>query len=75
MITRPIQRAGDHFVVTIPEDEIKRQGLEEGQVVGIIFTPDEYRPRMRPELRKVMDQFWADHGEDFLAWAKEDMER
>ena len=75
MITRPLQRVGDHFVVTIPEDEIERRGLQEGQIVGIQFTPDDDGRKMSPELRRIMDEFWAEHGEDFDAMFKDEWGR
>jgi hypothetical protein len=58
MIQQPLRRAGENFVVTIPEEEIERYGLKEGQLLGLYLVPLEVRPALRPELRTALDRSW-----------------
>jgi hypothetical protein len=59
MIQQPLRKAGKDFVVTIPEEEIARYGLKEGQLLGLYVVPLEVRPVPRPELRTALDKSWS----------------
>lgn len=63
MIQQPLRRVGDSFVVTIPEEEIERYGLKEGQLLALYVVPLEVRPTLRPELRTALDRSW-EHNAD-----------
>jgi antitoxin component of MazEF toxin-antitoxin module len=58
MIRQQLRKVGNSFVVTIPKEEVERQGLHEGQLLGIEVTPLEVRPVLRPELREALEASW-----------------
>lgn len=58
MIQQQLRKVGNSFVVTIPKEEVERQGLQEGQLLGVEVTPLEIRPVLRPELREALDEMW-----------------
>jgi antitoxin component of MazEF toxin-antitoxin module len=58
MITQQLRRAGNSFVVTIPKEEVERHGWEEGQLLAIELTEIDQQPRLRPELKKFLDERW-----------------
>ncbi|MEA2527839.1 MAG: Antidote-toxin recognition MazE, bacterial antitoxin [Thermomicrobiales bacterium] len=58
MIRQQLRKVGNSFVVTIPKEEVERQGLHEGQLLGIEVTPLEVRPVLRPELREAFEASW-----------------
>ncbi|MEA2593826.1 MAG: Antidote-toxin recognition MazE, bacterial antitoxin [Thermomicrobiales bacterium] len=58
MIRQQLRKVGNSFVVTIPKKEVERQGLHEGQLLGIEVTPLEVRPVLRPELREALEASW-----------------
>jgi antitoxin component of MazEF toxin-antitoxin module len=58
MIQQQLRKVGNSFVVTIPKEEVERQGLHEGQLLGVEVTPLEVRPVLRPELREAFEASW-----------------
>jgi antitoxin component of MazEF toxin-antitoxin module len=58
MIQQQLRKVGNSFVVTIPKEEVERQGLHEGQLLGIEVTPLEVRPVLRPDLREAFEASW-----------------
>jgi putative addiction module antidote len=57
MLTQKIRRVGNSLVVTIPKEEAERQGLHEGDLVGIEVRKMELRPALSPEVQAAVD--WA----------------
>jgi antitoxin component of MazEF toxin-antitoxin module len=58
VIQQQLRRVGNSLVVTIPKDEIERNGWKEGDLVALQLTPLEIRPVMRPEVRKAFEESW-----------------
>jgi antitoxin component of MazEF toxin-antitoxin module len=59
MIQQQLRRSGNSYVVTVPKEEVERNGWQEGQLLAVELTPLEVRPVLRPELRKAIDERWA----------------
>ena len=55
----PVRRDGESLVVIIPDDDAKRLGIAEGDVVEVGLQQLELRPKMRPELRAAFEASWA----------------
>jgi hypothetical protein len=53
-----IRKVEDRLVIAIPEEEIARLGLSEGQLVGFVILVVEGRPVLRPELQEAFDGSW-----------------
>ena len=60
MITQRIRKVGNSYVVTIPRAELERQHLAEGDVVSLEVRRMEVRPALRPEIRRILDEHWAE---------------
>ncbi|MEJ7762203.1 MAG: hypothetical protein WKF80_05365 [Thermomicrobiales bacterium] len=59
MIQQRLRKIGDHFVVTIPQDEVDRQGLREGDLLGLEVSSIEDQPHMRDIVRDAFEESWA----------------
>jgi antitoxin component of MazEF toxin-antitoxin module len=62
MFTGKLRRVGNSVVLTIPADEIERQGLVVGQHVVAEVSAAQLRPALRPELAARMEALLAVHG-------------
>ena len=60
MITQRIRKVGNSYVVTIPRAEMEQQQLSEGDVVSLEVRRMEMRPALRPEIRRILDEHWAE---------------
>jgi antitoxin component of MazEF toxin-antitoxin module len=58
MIWQKLRKVGNSYVVTIPKEEVERQNLREGQLLGIEVQPAEIRPILSPDLRKAFEESW-----------------
>jgi antitoxin component of MazEF toxin-antitoxin module len=58
MIHQQLRRSGNSYVVTVPKELVERNGWQEGQLLGVEFTPLEVRPVLRAELREAIDARW-----------------
>ncbi len=58
MITQKLQRLGDRYVVTIPEEEVERQNLREGDTVEVAVRKLADWPELSPELRAAAERSW-----------------
>ena len=70
MITQQLRKVGNSYVVTVPKDEVERQGWQEGQLLAVQLTPLEVRPVLRPELQAIVDELLDEH-EDALRYLAE----
>jgi hypothetical protein len=70
MIRQPLRKSGDTFVVTIPEEEIQRYGLKEGQLLGLYLVPLAARLALRQELRDALDRSWEQSAEVYRELAE-----
>jgi antitoxin component of MazEF toxin-antitoxin module len=69
MIWQKLRKVGNSYVVTIPKEEVERQNLHEGQLLGIEVQPAEIRPIMKDDLRKAFEESWKrnEQGYRYLA--------
>ncbi len=67
VITQQLRKVGNSYVVTVPKDEVERQGWHEGQLLAVQLTALEVRPVLRPELREIVDELLDEH-EDALRY-------
>jgi antitoxin component of MazEF toxin-antitoxin module len=60
MIIQKLRRAGNSLVVTIPRDEIERQGLSEGELVAVDVRRVEVRPALPADLAAHVEKLGRD---------------
>jgi antitoxin component of MazEF toxin-antitoxin module len=65
MIQQKLRKVGNSFVVTIPKDEVERQGLREGQLLSVEVQALEVMPIMDPELAEVFEETWERNKEAY----------
>jgi antitoxin component of MazEF toxin-antitoxin module len=58
MIVQQLRKSGNSYVVTIPKDEVERNGWSEGQMLAVDVTEVEITPKLRPELKRILDERW-----------------
>ena len=51
-----LRKANGRFVVTIPDEEVAAQGIEEGDFVFVTVRAAEVRPRLLPRLETLLDE-------------------
>ncbi|HEX5500966.1 MAG TPA: hypothetical protein VFW96_00005 [Thermomicrobiales bacterium] len=61
MNVQKVRRVGNSYVVTVPREEIERQGLQEGDLVGVEVRKLETWPALSPDLRAAAEESWAEH--------------
>jgi antitoxin component of MazEF toxin-antitoxin module len=67
VIRQQLRKAGNSYVVTIPKDEVEREGWQEGQFLEVQVNALEFRPVLRSELRETVDRLIDEH-EDALRY-------
>lgn len=65
MFEQPLRRIGDEYVVTIPDEEVERLQMVEGQMLGIVITPIPSAPRLRTWLKEALDDSWEVNQEGY----------
>jgi hypothetical protein len=51
-----LRKANGRYVVTIPDEEVTAQGIEEGDFVFVTVRAAEVRPRLSPRLEDLLDE-------------------
>jgi hypothetical protein len=51
-----LRKANGRFVVTIPDEEVVKQGIEEGDLVFVTVRAADVRPRLSPQLENLLDE-------------------
>jgi antitoxin component of MazEF toxin-antitoxin module len=51
-----LRKSGNSVVVTIPREELEAAGVSAGDTVSITVRPVDVRPRLRADLRAIMDR-------------------
>ncbi len=51
-----LRKANGRFVVTIPDEEVTAQGIEEGDLVFVTVRAADVRPRLAPRLENLLDE-------------------
>jgi antitoxin component of MazEF toxin-antitoxin module len=54
-----LRKAGNSYVVTVPKEEVRRRGLEVGQLLAVEIRPIEASPTLRPEIQAAFEASWA----------------
>ena len=65
MLFQKLRRVGNSYVVTIPKDEIERQGLNEGQLLAVHVQPAEMRPVLSDPVREAFEESWQRNEEGY----------
>jgi hypothetical protein len=58
MIDAELRKVGDEFHVVVPESEVKRLGLVEGQPVSVSLEPRSDPTVLRPAVRDALEASW-----------------
>ena len=58
MIHQQLRKAGNSYVITIPKDEVERQGWSVGDRFAVQLTPLEERPVLTEEVREALEASW-----------------
>lgn len=59
MIYQKLRKSGNSYIVTIPKDEVERQGFQEGQMLAIDVRPAEIRPVLSDALKEAFEESWG----------------
>ena len=51
-----LRKNGNSVVVTIPREELEAAGVAVGDTVNLTLTPVEVRPRLRADMRAIIDR-------------------
>src|SRR5436309_15940309 len=60
-----LRKANGRFVVTIPDEEVAAQGIEEGDLVFVTVRAAEVRPRLSPRLEALLDESLQENTETY----------
>lgn len=58
-----VWKTGNSLVVTIPRDEIERQGIAEGELVEVVVHKVEIRRALTPVMQAALDESLAEDQE------------
>ena len=58
MIAQQFREVGNRYVATVPNDEVERRGLQEGQFLPMQLSALEVRPVLADELREAIEERW-----------------
>ena len=65
MIHQQLRKAGNSYVITIPKEEVERQGWTTGQRFAVQLTPLEERPVLRKDIREAFEASWERNAEGY----------
>lgn len=65
MLMQKIRKSGNSYIVTIPRDEMERQGLQEGDTVAFDIRKVEHRVQLDPEVRAAFERSWEMYKDDY----------
>ncbi len=63
MIQQQLRKTGNSYVITIPKDEVERNGWSAGDRFAVQLTALEERPVLSDELRAALEASW-EHNEE-----------
>lgn len=58
MIVQQLRKSGNSYVVTIPKDEVERNGWQEGQMLAVEVTEVEMTPKLPADLEAIFEANW-----------------
>ena len=56
MFYAPVRKSGETFDVVIPDSEVDRLGLVEGQTVAVEIAVPESKPTLSPDLARIVEE-------------------
>ncbi len=65
MFQERIGKSGDEFVVTIPKSVMLANGFHVGRLVRLHIAETGAAPILRPEVRKALEESWAQSEEAY----------
>lgn len=65
MLIQKVRRVGNSYVVTIPKEEMERQGLADGDLAAVEVRKVAVTPQMSPEVRAAFEQSWQTYAADY----------
>jgi antitoxin component of MazEF toxin-antitoxin module len=65
VIQQQLRKTGNSYVITIPKEEVERQGWRTGQRFAVQLTPLEERPVLRKEIREAFEASWERNSEGY----------
>lgn len=63
IVIQKVWKTGNSLVVTIPRDEIERQGISEGEMVEVVLHKVEIRRALAPAMQAALDESLAEDQE------------
>ncbi len=58
MFWQKLRKVEDNYIVTIPQEEVERLNLQEGQLLAIEIQPAKTPPPLSPDLHDAFDESW-----------------
>ena len=58
MVVSELRKVGNQYVVTIPVEEVERQGWHEGSVIEFVPRLADAEPELAEDLARVIDEDW-----------------
>lgn len=65
MLIQKVRRVGNSYVVTIPKEELERQGLGDGDLAAVEVRKVTVTPQMSPEVRAAFERSWKTYATDY----------
>lgn len=65
MLIQKVRRIGNAYVVTIPKDELTRQGIADGDLVIVEVHKVTQTPQMSPEVHAAFERSWQTYTPDY----------
>jgi bifunctional DNA-binding transcriptional regulator/antitoxin component of YhaV-PrlF toxin-antitoxin module len=65
-----LRKVGSRYVVTIPQKEVKRLGLKEGDLLAVQVQRAEARHVLSKELQEAFERSWERSKEGYMYLAK-----
>lgn len=70
MVQAKLQKQNNDWVIVLPEKEIERLGLDDGQNVNVQITPTDFSVERRQRIDAIMDDVVVEYREAFEYLAK-----
>lgn len=65
MFWQKLRKVGNSYVITIPEEEVERLHLQEGQMLSIEIRPAEMRSLIESDLKKAFEESWQQYEQTY----------
>lgn len=65
MVMQKVRISGNSYVVTIPKEEVERQGLREGDMIAFEVRKVDYQIRMDPDVRIALEHSLNMYEDDY----------